>query len=81
MCGRGTWSVTLREELWLRLFENRVLRKIFRPKGERVQACLGKLHKERPKNLYFLQKVIRMMKERRMRQTWHVTRMGEMRDV
>jgi len=44
-----------------------VLRKIFGPKGERVQACLGKLHKEGPKDLYFLQKVIRMMKERRMR--------------
>jgi len=81
MCGFGTWSVTLREELWLRLFENRVLRKIFGPKGKGVQACFGKLHKEEITDMYSLPKVIRVMKQRRTRWTWHVARMGERRDV
>jgi len=67
MCGCGTWPVTLREELWLRLFENRVLRKIFGSEGKGVQARFGKLHKEELKDMYSLPKVIRVMKQRRMR--------------
>jgi len=74
-------SVILREELWLRLFENRVLRKIFGPEGKAVQACFGKLHKEELKDMYCLPKVIRVIKQRRTRWTWHVIRMGERRDV
>ena len=35
LCGRDTWSVILREEHGLRVFKNRVLKKIFGPKGKR----------------------------------------------
>jgi hypothetical protein len=62
MCGFGTWSVTSREELWFRLFENRVLMKIFGPKGEGVRACLGKLLNEVLKDLYSLPKFILVIK-------------------
>lgn len=43
MCGCGNWSVTLREVICLRLFDNRVLRKIFGSKGEEVQESFGKI--------------------------------------
>ena len=35
MCGRDTWAVIMKKEHGLRVFENRVLRKIFGPKGKR----------------------------------------------
>ena len=38
LCGCGSWSLTLREERRLRLFENRVLRKIFWPKRDEVKG-------------------------------------------
>jgi hypothetical protein len=44
--GRETWSLTLREELRLRVFENRVLRRIFGPKRNEVTRDLRKLHNE-----------------------------------
>jgi hypothetical protein len=37
--GCETWNLTLREELWLRLFENRVLRRIFEPTTEERRGC------------------------------------------
>jgi hypothetical protein len=43
--GCKTWSFTLREECRLRMFENRVLRRIFRPKGEEVTGEWRKLYK------------------------------------
>ena len=48
-----TWSVTLREERRLKLFENRVLRSIFGPKRDEVTGEWRKLHKEKLKVLYF----------------------------
>jgi hypothetical protein len=50
--GCETWSLTLREEHRLRVFENRVLRIIFGPKGDEVAGEWRKLHNEELHNLY-----------------------------
>jgi hypothetical protein len=52
--GCVTWSLTLREEHRLRVFENRVLRRIFGPKRDEVLGDMRKLHKEELHNLYLL---------------------------
>jgi hypothetical protein len=77
--GCGTWSLTLREEHRLRVFENRVLRRIFGPKRDEVTGYWRKLHNEELHNFYSLPN--RMMKSRRMRWAGHVVRMGEKRDA
>jgi hypothetical protein len=59
------WSV--REELGLRVFENRVLRRIFGPRRDEVTGEWRKLHNEELHNLYSLPNIIRMIKSRRMR--------------
>jgi hypothetical protein len=71
-----TWSLTLREEHRLRVFENRVLRRIFGTKGDEVTGGWRKLHNEELHNLYSSPSIIRMIKSRRMRWAWHVSRMG-----
>jgi hypothetical protein len=63
------------EEQRLRIFENRVLRRIFGPKRE-VAEGLRKLHNEKLRNLYCSPDIIRMIKSRRMRRAEHVARMG-----
>jgi hypothetical protein len=68
-------SLTLREEHKLRVFENRVLRRIFGPKRNEVTDGWRKLHNEELHNQYFSSSVIRMTKSRRMRGTGNVTRM------
>jgi hypothetical protein len=55
-------SLTLREENRLRVFENRVLRRKFGPKGEEVAGGWRRLHKEELHNLYVLLNVIRVFK-------------------
>jgi hypothetical protein len=60
------WSLTLREERRLRLFENRVLRKIFGPKGDEVTREWRRLHNEKLYYLYSSPYVIRVIKSRRM---------------
>jgi len=52
LCGYETWSLTLREERRLKVFENRVLRKIFGHKMEDVTGEWGILHKEELNDLY-----------------------------
>jgi hypothetical protein len=47
-----TWSLTLREEHGLRVFENRVLRRIFGPKRDEVTGEWRKLHNEELRDLY-----------------------------
>jgi hypothetical protein len=64
--GRKTWSLTVREEHRLKLFENRVLR-IFGPKGDKVTGGWGKLHNEELHNLYSSKSILRMIKSRRVR--------------
>jgi hypothetical protein len=57
----GTWSLTLREEHRLRVFENRVLRKIFGPKREEDES-LRKVHNDELHSLYSLPNIFRVIK-------------------
>jgi hypothetical protein len=57
-----TWSLTLREEHILRVFENRFLRRIFGPKRDEVTGELRKLHNEELRNLYSFPDIIRQVK-------------------
>jgi hypothetical protein len=70
-------SLTLREEHRLRVFENRVLRRIFGPKRDEVPGGWRKLHNEELHGLYSLPSIVRVIKARRMRWAGHVARMGE----
>ena len=76
-----TWSLTLREEHRLRVFENRVLRRIFGPRRDGVTGEFSKLHNEELNDLYCSPNIIRVIKSRRMRWVGHVARMGESRGV
>jgi hypothetical protein len=62
--GCGTWSLTLREEHRLGVFENRVLRRIFGPKRGEVTGGWRKLHDEELRNLYSSPSIIRIIKAR-----------------
>jgi hypothetical protein len=75
--GCETWSVTLREEHRLRMFENSVLRGIFGPKRDGVTGEGRRLHNEELNDLYSSPNIIRVIKSRRMRWAGHVARMGE----
>jgi hypothetical protein len=77
--GCETWSLTLREEHRLRVFENRVLRRIFGPKRDKVTGGWRKLHNEELYGLYSLPSIVRVIKARRMRWAGYVARMGEVR--
>jgi hypothetical protein len=74
-------SLTVREEHKLRVFENRVLRRIFGPKRDVVTGGWRKLHNEELHNLYRSPSIIRIIKSRRMRWAGQVARMGEKRNV
>jgi hypothetical protein len=65
--GCETWSLTVREEHKLRVFENRVLRRIFGPKRDGVTGGWRKLHNEELHNLYSSPGINRNIKSRRMR--------------
>jgi hypothetical protein len=67
----------VREEHKLRVFENRVSRRIFEPKRDRVTGRWRKLHNKELHNLYSSPSIIRIIKSRRMRWAGHVARMGE----
>jgi hypothetical protein len=79
--GCETSSLTLREKHRLRVFENRVLRRIFGPKRDEVTGERRKLHSEELHILYSSPSIIRQIKSRRMRWAEHVARMGEERNV
>jgi hypothetical protein len=69
-------SLILREENRLKVFENRVLRRIFGTKRDEVTGGCRKLHNEELHNLYCSPSIIRMSKSKRMRWAGHVARMG-----
>jgi hypothetical protein len=78
--GCETWSLTLGEEHRLKVFENRVLRRIVGPKRDEVTGEWRKLHNEELRDLYFSPSIIRTIKSRRMRWADHVARMGGKED-
>jgi hypothetical protein len=73
--GCETWSLTLREEHRLRVFENRVLRRIFGPKREE-NGSWRKLHNDELHRLYSSPNIVRVIKSRWMWWAGHVARMG-----
>jgi hypothetical protein len=81
MYGCETWSLTLSVEHRLRVFENRVLRRIFGPKRDEVMGEWRKLHNEELHNLHSSPDIIRQVKSRQMRWAGHVAHMGEERKV
>jgi len=74
--GCGTWSLILREERKLRVFENMVLRRIFGPRRDEVMEEWRRLHNEELNHLYTSPNIVREIKSRRMRWAGHVARMG-----
>jgi hypothetical protein len=78
--GCETWPLTLKEEHRLRVFENRVLRRIFGPKREE-DGSWRKLHSDELHSLYSSPNIVRVNKSRRMRWAGHVARMREGRGV
>ena len=75
--GCETWSLTLREERKLRVFENIGLRRIFGPRRDEVTGEWRRLHNEELNDLYFSLNIVLVIKSRRMRWDGHVARMGE----
>jgi len=75
--GCETWSLILREESRLRMFEKRVLRRKFGPKRDEITGELRYLHNEELNGLYFSPNFVRMIKSRSMGCPGHVARMGE----
>jgi hypothetical protein len=67
-----TWSLTVREEHKLKVFENKVLRRIFGPKSDGVTGGWRKLLNEEHHNLYSSPSIIRIIKSRRMSWVGHV---------
>jgi hypothetical protein len=65
--GCETWSLTLKEERRLRVFENTVLRRIFGPKRDEVTGVWRKLHNEERNDQYASPNIVRVIKSRRMR--------------
>jgi len=74
--GCETWSLTLREERKLRVFENRVLRKIFGPRRDEVTGEWRRLYNEEINDLYSSTNIVRVIKSRRLKLAGHVARMS-----
>ena len=77
--GCETWSLTLRQERRLRVFENGVLRRIFGPKKDEVTGEWRILHNEEINDLYSSPNIVRVIKSRRMRWAGHIACMVEKR--
>jgi len=79
--GCESWSLTLREEHRLRVFENRMLRRIFGAKRDEVTRDWRKLHNEELICPYSSPIIVQVIKSRRVRWAGHVAHMGKRRDV
>ncbi|KAJ4431422.1 hypothetical protein ANN_20019 [Periplaneta americana] len=79
--GCESWTLTLREERRLRVFETKVLRKIFGAKRDEVTGEWRKLHNTELHALYTSPDIIRTIKSRRLRWAGHVAGMGESRNA
>jgi len=79
--GCETWSLILREEMKLRMIENKIFRRIFGPRRVELTGHWSRLHNEGLNDLYSSPNIVRVIKSRRMRWTGHVARMGEERGV
>jgi hypothetical protein len=79
--GCETWLLTVREERRLRMFENRLLKRVFGPKRDEVTGEWSKIHNEELNDLYSLPNIVRVVKSRRMRWVGHVAHTGEERGV
>ena len=77
---REIWFLTLREEGRLRVFENRILRRIFESERDENREW-RMLHTEELHSLYRSPKIVRVIKSRRMRWAGHVARMKEGRSA
>jgi hypothetical protein len=75
--GCESWSLTLMEECRLRVFENKVLRRIFGPKRDEVTGEWRRLYNKELFALYSSPNIIQVIKSRRLRWAGHVARMGE----
>jgi len=75
--GCASWLLTLEEERRPRVFENRVLSRIFGPKRDEVTGEWRKIHNEELNDMYSSLSIVRVIKSRRMRWTGHVARTGE----
>ena len=79
--GCETWSLTLREKHRLRVFENKVLRKIFGAKKDEITGEWRKLHNAELHAFYSSPNIVRNLKSRRLRWAEHVARMGQSRNA
>jgi hypothetical protein len=77
----SVWSLALREECRLRVFENRVRRRMFGPKRDEVTGEWRRLQDEELYALYPSPNIIRVIKSGRLRWAGHVARMGEERCI
>jgi len=77
--GCETWSLTLRDERKLRVFENMMLIRIFGPRRDEVTGEWRRLHNEEQNDLYSSPNIVRVIRSRRMRWAVHLARMGEER--
>ena len=75
MYGCETWSLTLRDERRLRVFGNRVLRRMFGHKRDEVTGEWRQLHSEELNDMHFSPDIVRLIKSRRMRWAGKVARM------
>jgi hypothetical protein len=79
LCGCENWSLILREQYGLRIFENRLLSRIFGPKRDEVIREWRRLHNKELYALYSSPDIIRVIKLRRLRWAGHIASMGKKR--